>query len=205
MQSQFSTQPINPAQVCSVVNGSGTATTNVSNVEVICTQPGFKISGSVVGLVEGAGDTLELQDNAGDDLFVTGDTTFTFPTQVTNGGIYNVSVFLPPNSQPGMPCNTFFYTGIATSNVSDVLVDCEHNDWGWTSWYLASTTAANNYAAVTTPLLPPKRSFPRISATPGGRDFAASWTDHFGSKMDVRWIWLSVSLAPRQATSGFSQ
>ena len=82
------------------MNGSGTVTSNVNNVEVICTQPGFKISGSVVGLVEAPGDTLELQDNAGDDLFVTGDTTFTFPTQVTNGGIYNVQMFLPPSSQP---------------------------------------------------------------------------------------------------------
>jgi hypothetical protein len=164
------------------VNGSGTATTNVSNVEVICTQPGFKISGSVVGLVEGAGDTLELQDNAGDDLFVAGDTAFTFPTQVTNGGIYNVSVFLEPNSQPGVPCNTFFYSGVAASNVSDVLVDCEHNDWSWTSWYLASTTAANNYAVVTTPLFPPEQVFPPNLSTPGGRDFAASWTDHFGRK-----------------------
>jgi hypothetical protein len=63
-------------------------------VQVICTQPGFKISGSVVGLVEGPGDTLELQNNAGDDLFVSGDTVFTFPTQVTNGGIYNVEMFL---------------------------------------------------------------------------------------------------------------
>jgi N-acetylneuraminic acid mutarotase len=175
------TQPSNPAQVCSVVNGSGTANSNINNVEIICTQPGFKISGSVVGLVEGPGDTLELQNNAGDDLFVTGDTTFTFPTQVTNGGIYNVSMFLPPNSQP-QPCNVFFYTGIASTNVSDVLVDCEHNDWGWTSWYLTSTNKANNYAAVTTPLFPPNNVFPPNVSTPGGRDFASAWTDKTGRK-----------------------
>jgi len=39
-----------------------------------------------------------------------GDTTFTFPTAVTNGGLYNVSVFLPPNSQP-QSCNPYFFTG----------------------------------------------------------------------------------------------
>jgi len=66
------TQPASPAQVCAVVNGSGTVNGNVTNVEVICTQPGFTIGGSVVGLVEATGDTLELQNNAGDDLFVTG-------------------------------------------------------------------------------------------------------------------------------------
>ena len=175
------TQPANPTQACSVVNGSGTANGNVNTVEVICTQPAFKISGSVTGLVEAAGDTLELQNNAGDDLFVTGDTTFTFPTQVTNGGIYNVQVFLPPTSQP-QPCAVFFFTGIAITNVSDVLVDCEHNDWAWDSWYLPSTTAANNYAAVTTPLQPPNVPFPPNLSTPGGRDFAATWTDKVGRK-----------------------
>ena len=92
------------------MNGSGTANTNVNTVEVICTQPAFKISGSVVGLVEAAGDTLELQDNAGDDLFVTGDTTFTFPTQVTNGGIYNVQVFLTAN-QPAPAVHRIFLHG----------------------------------------------------------------------------------------------
>jgi hypothetical protein len=177
----ISAQPKNPAQVCSIVNGSGTANSNVNNVQVSCTQPGFTISGSVVGLVEAAGDTLELQDNAGDDLFVTGDTVFTFPTKVTNGGIYNVDVFLPPNSQP-QPCNIFFYTGIAITNVSDILVDCEHNDWEWHSWYIPSTTAANNYAAVTTPLFPPNEVFPPNVSTPGGRDFAATWTDKRGRK-----------------------
>jgi hypothetical protein len=174
-------QPSNPPQVCTVVNGTGTATANVNTVEVDCTQPGFKISGSVVGLVEGPGDTLELQDNAGDDLFVTGDTTFTFPTQITSGGIYSVNVFAPPHSQPQL-CTPFFYTGIAVTNVSTVLVDCEHNDWAWDSWYLMSTTTANNYASVTTPLRPPNEPFPPNLSTPGGRDFAATWTDKLGRK-----------------------
>src|SRR5260370_6429430 len=136
------TQPSTPAQVCVVVNGTGTVNGNVTNVEVLCTQPGFTVGGSVVGLVEASGDTLELQNNAGDDLFVTGDTAFKFPTPVTNGGIYNVQTFLPSNSQP-QPCAEFYYTGIATSDVSSVIVDCEHNDWAWRSWYLPSTDAGN--------------------------------------------------------------
>ncbi len=177
------TQPASPAQVCAVVNGTGTVNGNVTNVEVLCTQPGFTIGGSVVGLVEGTGDTLELQNNAGDDLFVTGDTAFKFPTQVTNGGIYNVQTFLPPKSQP-QPCTEFYYTGIATSNVSSVIVDCEHDDWAWRSWYLPSTDVGNNYAAVTTPLLPKNLVAPPDLSTPGARDFAASWTDNRGR----RWL-----------------
>jgi hypothetical protein len=177
------TQPSTPAQVCGVVNGTGTVNGNVTNVQVLCTQPGFTVGGSVVGLVEASGDTLELQNNAGDDLFVTGDTAFKFPTPVTNGGIYNVQTFLPPNSQP-QPCNEFFYTGIATSNVSSVIVDCQHNDWGWTTWYVPKTEGANNYAAVTTPLLPKNAVPPPNLSTPGGRDLAASWTDNQGR----RWL-----------------
>jgi Galactose oxidase, central domain len=169
------TQPANPGQTCTVLNGSGTANTSITNVQIICSQPAFTIGGSVVGLVPGAGNTVELQDNAGDDLFVTGNTSFTFPTQVTNGGIYNVSVFLQPTSQP-QPCNVFNYTAIAKANVSDVLVDCQHNDWNWISWYISDTAKANNYAKAVTPI-----PLPDIN-TPGGRDFASTWSDSSGRK-----------------------
>jgi N-acetylneuraminic acid mutarotase len=164
-------------QTCTVVNGSGTVNGNVSNVNIICSQPGFTIGGSVVGLVLGTGDNLELQNNAGDDLFVTGDTTFNFATPVTNGGLYNVTVFLPPTSQP-QSCNPFNWTGIANGNISNVIIDCQHNDWNWISWYLPITNKENNFAAVTTPLFPTGVHQPPPNlGTPGGRDLAVTWTD----------------------------
>lgn len=169
------TQPSNPAQTCTVLNGTGTLNTSITNVQIICPQPAFTIGGSVVGLVPGTGNTVELQDNAGDDLFVTGNTSFTFPTSVTNGGIYNVSVFLQPTSQP-QPCNVFNYTGIATANVSNVMVDCQHNDWNWISWYISGTNKSNNYATAVTPIPTPDLN------TPGGRDFAMTWSDSSGRK-----------------------
>jgi Galactose oxidase, central domain len=175
------TQPKAPVQTCSVVNGSGTVSGNVSNVNIICSQPGFSIGGSVVGLVQGPGATLELQNNAGDNLLVTGDTTFTFPTPVTNGGLYNVTVFLPPTSQP-QKCTPWNWTGIATGNVSNVVIDCQHNDWNWISWYATTTNTANNYATVTTPLkIVGSLPVPSLGA-PGGRDFAITWTDKVGRK-----------------------
>jgi hypothetical protein len=177
----ISTQPSNPSQTCNVSNGSGTVSGNVTNIQITCSQPSFTIGGSVVGLVEGTGDTMELQDNAGDDLFVTGDTTFTFPTQVTYGGIFNVNVFNPPSSQ-NLPCNEFYYTGIALTNVTSVVVDCQHNDWGFQSYYVATTESSNNYAAITTPLYPFGVLAPANLGFPGGRDFAASWTDNQGRK-----------------------
>jgi Galactose oxidase, central domain len=175
------TQPSNPTQTCFVANGTGTVNGNITNVQITCSQPAFHIGGSVVGLLTGPGDTLELQDNAGDNLFVTGDTTFTFPTTVTYGGIYNVDVFAPPTSQP-QPCNLFFYTGIALADVFDVVIDCQHNDWNFISYYIAGTEKSNNYAAITTPLFPAGVLPPPNLGMPGGRDFAASWTDAAGRK-----------------------
>src|SRR5260370_40534140 len=78
------------------------------------------------GLVQTTGDTLELQNNAGDNLLVTGDTTFTFPTAVTNGGLYNVTRFLPPTSQP-QKCTPWVLTSIATRHISNVMSYCHQN------------------------------------------------------------------------------
>ncbi len=181
------TQPSNPGQTCAVLNGSGTANTSINNVQVICSQPAFTIGGSVVGLVPGTGNTVELQDNAGDDLFVTGNTSFSFPTQVTNGGIYNVSVFLQPTSQP-QPCNEFNYTGIATANVSNVLVDCQHNDWNWISWYISGTNKADNYATAVNPIPVADLN------TPGGRDFAMTWSDNLTGR---KWLFGGFGFAAR--------
>jgi len=161
------TQPANPPQICVVVNGTGTMTSNINTVGIVCPQPTFTIGGTLIGLVNGPGDTVELLNNGGDNNFVTGDnTTFTFPTQVTANGAYNVSIFLDPTSQP-QPCFVFFYTGIAVSNVSSVLVDCQHNDWTWRS---GPNVAGQLGKAVLPPPSPDTN-------TPGGRDYAAAWTD----------------------------
>jgi N-acetylneuraminic acid mutarotase len=124
---------------------------------------------------------MELQNNAGDDLFVTGDTTFTFATPVTNAGLYNVTVFLPPTSQP-QRCNPFNWTGIANGNISNVIIDCQHNDWNWISWYNPETNTDNNFAAVTTPIFTLTGRFSENHSEPGGRDFSVTWTDNAGRK-----------------------
>ncbi len=177
------TQPSNPTQTCFVANNTGTINGNITNLQITCSQPAYSIGGSVVGLITGPGDTLELLLNAGDNLFVSGDTSFTFSTPVTNGGIYDVGVFLEPTSNQGYACNLFYYTGFATGNVSDVVVDCQHNDWDFASYLFPSTEASNNYATITTPLFPPGVvPAPTNIGTPGGRDFAAAWTDNIGRK-----------------------
>src|SRR3984957_5594337 len=53
-------------QTCSVMNGSGTASANVTNVTVDCSGNSYNIAATVAGLLTGA--TVVLQDNGGGDL-----------------------------------------------------------------------------------------------------------------------------------------
>jgi N-acetylneuraminic acid mutarotase len=168
------TQPSGPGQTCSVTNGSGKATGNVSTVQIVCPQPTFTIGGTVVGLVDGAGNTVEVLNNGGDNTLVTGNNTaFSFPTTVTNNGRYDVSILAEPTSQP-QACNLFFYTGVAKADVSSVIVDCQHNDWTW----INGPNSTTHYGAFAIPPKPPLRS----ANVPGGREYAATWTDSGGRK-----------------------
>lgn len=187
-------QPANPNQTCVVANGSGTITSgSVSTVQISCSLPKYSISGTVNGLVAKSGDpsnctncidTIELQDNAGDNLFVTGDVPFTFPTQFSYGTTYSANEFLSPSSQP-QPCVIFNATAVVTANVTNVQVDCQHNDWAW--MFPSGVPTLNTYgtatlpswsAGSTTPAPPYATSNPN---TPGGRELAMTWTDNLGN------------------------
>jgi N-acetylneuraminic acid mutarotase len=182
------TQPTNPSQTCVVSNDTGTIIGSVNNVQITCPQPKFPVGGTVVGLVVGTGDTLELQDNAGDNLFVTGDVDFTFPTQFTFGTTYSVNLFLPPTSQV-QGCNIFNATSVVKGIVSNVIVDCQHNDWAW-MFPGSAAPSLNSYGTAqlsswTSGSPIPQPPFASSNSnTPGGRDFAMAWTDKNGS----RWL-----------------
>jgi len=177
------TQPTSPDQTCSVVNGTGTATGGVTTVQVVCPAPTWSIGGTLVGLVDHSfgnpapvpGDFVELQNNDGDNLVVTGNNQgFTFPSPVTNGGQYNVRVFLQPTSQT-QDCGVFYYLGVATSNVNNVIVDCQHNDW---TWMAGSDTNGTGYGTYGSAILPPPSQPALDNNNPGGRSFGMTWTDN---------------------------
>lgn len=188
------TQPTNPNQTCIVANGSGTITSgSVSNVQVSCSVPKYSVSGNVNGLVAKSGDpanctncidTIELQDNAGDNLFVSGDVPFTFPTQFSYGTTYSTSQFLPPSSQP-QGCIIFNATALVTANVTNVQVDCQHNDWAW--MFPSGSPALNTYGTASLPTwaqgsTTPAPPYTTSNAnTPGGRELAMTWTDNLGN------------------------
>lgn len=107
------TQPM--SQTCTLTNGSGTATAEVTDVQVSCST-GFTIGGTVTGL--GATEQVILQ-NGSDFLPVLMNGAFTFATPVT--GAYSVSI----NSAPaGKLCFVVNGSGTATADVTDVSVTC---------------------------------------------------------------------------------
>ena len=117
-----STQPTGPAQTCTVANGSGTSTAGVAvNVQVTCSLGTLSIGGSVSGYAGGTG--FILQNNGGDNLTITKNGAFTFPTLIPVNGAYKVTVSGQP-SGPNQTCTVTFGTGTAKANVTNVSVLC---------------------------------------------------------------------------------
>ncbi|MEP4147052.1 MAG: hypothetical protein ABJL54_07500 [Halioglobus sp.] len=122
----ISSQPA--GQTCSVANGSGTlAGTSVTSVAVSCVDNSYSVGGLVSGLV--FGDSLVLQNSGGDDLTLSTDGAFTFPTPVSFGDVYAVSVL----TQPPAPSETCTVSGganndgsgtMAASDVSSIAIIC---------------------------------------------------------------------------------
>ena len=165
------TQPSNPAQTCSVANGSGTATANITTVQITCTTIAYTIGGAVQGLT-GAG--LILQNNGLDDLSVTIDGSFTFANSIWQGNAYNVTVLTQP-SNPAQTCSVSNSAGTAGANVTSVAVSCTTNNpvgqWTWMGGG-ESFSQSGNYGSL---------GNPAPTNVPGSRDNSAAWTDAAGN------------------------
>src|ERR1700736_3394492 len=117
-----SAQPTSPAQTCTVSAGSGTATAGTAvNVQVTCSLGTISIGGSVSGVAGGTG--FVLQNNGLDNLTITKNGAFTFPTLVPVNGAYKVTVFTQP-AGPNQLCVVNGGTGNAASNITSVQVGC---------------------------------------------------------------------------------
>ncbi len=111
------TQP--SGQTCTVANGSGTAN-GVSNVAVSC------VAGAATYTVGGQtnannGGAVVLQNNGTDTISVGPNQNFVFPTPITSGGNFNVTVLTPP---VGRTCTVANGGGVATATVSNITVTC---------------------------------------------------------------------------------
>ena len=123
------TQPSSPTQSCTVAAGTGSGTvgsTNVTTVAINCATSSFTIGGTVTGL---SGSGLVLQDNGGDNLPVTASGAFTFPTKISSGQTYAVTVLAQPGS-PAQSCQVTGGTGtVGAANVTTVGIACTVNSY----------------------------------------------------------------------------
>ena len=161
-------------QECIVANPAGTATANVTNVNVSCSavpSGSFTISGTIKGLKSSG---VMLQDQAGindDDLLpVSTNGTFTFLDPIAAGGSYNVSVLTQP---VGRNCAVSNGTGTPTANVTNVSVVCV-GEWTWVD----GSKSGGGYGGVTG--VYGTLGTPAATNTPGGREQAVAWTDASG-------------------------
>lgn len=166
------TQPSGPAQTCAVTTGSGTATANVTSVQVACTTVMRTIGGTVTNLA-GTNGGLQLEDNGNVAFNVTANGAFIFDTEVDDGSPYAVTISMQPTS-PAQTCGVVNGAGTATANVTNVMVDCGHNEWTW----MGGSNLAGQSGIYGT------MGAPAAANIPGGRDSATSWADSSGN------VWL---------------
>ncbi|MDW8311727.1 MAG: hypothetical protein RMK02_03185, partial [Burkholderiales bacterium] len=113
------TQPT--GQTCTVSNASGTATANVTNINVSCstTYTLYTLGGTVSGL-SGGSVTLSLNGGA-QTVTVSANGSYSFPNPVAHGTSYTVTVGTQPT---GQTCTVSNASGTATSNVTSVNITC---------------------------------------------------------------------------------
>ena len=106
-------------QVCTVTNGTGTVNaSDVANVTVTCGDS-YSVGGTVVGL---AGASVRIQNNGGDDVTLSQNGAFTFPTLVSDGSSYDVSVAEQPGGQVCIVVGGF--GTVAGGDVTGVEITC---------------------------------------------------------------------------------
>ncbi len=128
----------------------------------------YTISGTVTNLVAASGVTL--QNNGANTLSVTANGSFTFRSTLRRGSTYHVTISAQPSS-PVQTCGVTHGSGTVTGDVTDVAVDCAHNEWAWVGGANVRNQAGT-YGTLGTPA---------PGNVPGARDAAVSWTDASGN------------------------
>ena len=130
----------------------------------------FTVGGMVTNLA-GMGGGLQLQDNGTDTLLVNANGSFTFATALASGTFFHVGVFKQPSS-PAQTCAVTNGFGLAIVNVTNVEVDCGHNEWTW----VGGSNAINQKGIYGT------QGTPAATNIPGSRGGApATWFDASGN------------------------
>ena len=135
-------QPV--SQTCTVTSGEGSLSDNTT-IAVACSSESYTISGTVVGML--SGQSVTLQNNSGDDLTVSDNTSFSFTTKVASGLTYVVTVKTQPT---GQTCTPNLNSGVVSDNVSDVSIICSYAVYtvsGSVSGLSGTLVLQNNYGS----------------------------------------------------------
>jgi hypothetical protein len=174
-----------PAVAASLVVGCGGAGSSPAHIS----DSGFSVGGTVSGL---SGGQIILENNAGNNLTVSANGSFTFSTSLAGGSSFLVSVL----SQPSSPAQTCIVNDpggvVTTANATSVQVACSAvpaspapvttaaGDWTW-----ANGDSVADQAGVYGQI-----GVPAVGNVPGGRSGAVGWTDSSGN------LWLFGGLGP---------
>jgi Galactose oxidase, central domain len=162
--------PQHPIQNCTVTNGSGTVSANVTTVAVTCAAPTqFTVSGTVENLT-GSNSGLILQVNGGNFFTPRASGTFMFANTVDGGEPYDVAIVQQPTT-PVQICSVQNGTGEVTSNVTGVVIDCGHKEWAW----ISGSTATGQEGVYGT------MGVAAAANNPGARQNPVTWMDAQGN------------------------
>jgi hypothetical protein len=129
----------------------------------------FTVGGTIVNLAGTAGG-LVLQDNLQNNLAVNTNGTFTFATAVASNTEYSVTISAQP-SDPAQTCGVINGSGTATANITNIQVNCGHNEWAW----VKGPNTLNGTGVYGT------MGEPSANNSPGSRHSPATWTDASGN------------------------
>ena len=170
----------------------------------------YTISGTVTNFTSAA-VPLQLQNNGANTLSVTANGSFTFRSALRRGSTYNVTISVQPSS-PVQTCGVTHGSGTVTGNVTDVAVDCGHNEWSWMGGSNLSNQPGT-YGTQGTPApgnIPGPRTVAGTSMDATGNvwlfgGFGGDSTGAWGSLDDLwkysggEWTWISGSNLGNQA------
>lgn len=115
-------QPTGPNQLCALGGDTGTVgTADVSTVTVDCFTDKYVVGGTATGI---RGTGVALQVNGGDDIRVTANGKFAFPTARASGQLYTALATTKPQS-PSETCTVTNGVGQVTdANATGIRLDC---------------------------------------------------------------------------------
>jgi hypothetical protein len=129
----------------------------------------YTIGGTVINLAGSSGG-LVLRDNQNDTLPVNANGSFTFTTTVPSGSGYSVTISAQP-SNPTQTCGVTGASGIATANVTNIQVNCAHNEWTWAKGP-NTVSGVGVYGTL---------GVAAMNNNPGARQAPVTWTDSSGN------------------------